>query len=74
MNSDQLNYLFNYETISKKQEIWRLTQFNIFYGSGRPIFNIDKNTEHLRYHHNPSYFKDINKPKFVKTTAIAPTL
>ncbi len=57
MTSHQLNY----ETIIKKQEIWRLKQFSIYYGSGRPIFNIDTNTEHLRYHRSPYYFKDINK-------------
>lgn len=55
MNSYQVNYSF------KKQEIWRNKQFNIFYGSGRPIFDIDEDTQHLRYHRNPSFFKDYNK-------------
>lgn len=61
MNSHQIEYLFNKEDIHKKQEIWRNKQFNIFYGSGRPIFNIDQENEHLRYHRNPYFVKDYNK-------------
>lgn len=60
MNSHQLNYIFDADTIIKKQEEWRRKQFNIFYGSGRPIFNITKDTEHLRFHRSPAYAKDVN--------------
>lgn len=42
----------------KTHERWRRKQFNIFYGSGRPIFNISTETEHLRSHQNPLYAKD----------------
>ena len=61
MNSDQLDYSFNKEYIENKQDIWRNKQFKIFYGSGRPIFNIDRDTEHLRYHRDPSFVKDLCK-------------
>jgi hypothetical protein len=61
MNSYLLNSSFNIEEIKKKQEIWRNKQFNIFYGSGRPIFDINIDTQHLRYHRNPSFLKDYNK-------------
>ncbi len=61
MNSVQVNYSFNVENNNKKQEFWRNKQFNVFYGSGRPIFNIDQETKHLRYHHNPEFVKDYNK-------------
>tara|TARA_B100001057_G_C22698553_1_gene890709 strand:+ start:850 stop:1083 length:234 start_codon:yes stop_codon:yes gene_type:complete len=61
MNSYQLKYKFDYENVAKRQEEWRLKQFHIFYGSGRPIFNIDEETEHLRFHRDPSYIIDKNK-------------
>ena len=60
MNSHQLNYIFDADSIAKKHEIWRRKQFNIFYGSGRPIFNISEETEHLRFHRSPAYAKDVN--------------
>ena len=61
MNSYQLDYIFNKKDIEKKQEIWRNKQFKIFYGSCRPIFNIDRETEHLRYHRDPYFVKDFNR-------------
>ena len=61
MNSDQLDVSFNKKEIEDKQEIWRNKQFKLFYGSGRPIFNIDKDTEHLRYHYNPYFVKDYSR-------------
>ena len=60
MNSYQLNYIFDADSIAKKHEKWRRKQFNIFYGSGRPIFNISEETEHLRFHRTPAYAKDVN--------------
>ena len=60
MNSYQLNHTFDHVNIAKKQEEWRIKQFNIFYGSGRPIFNISEETEHLRFHRSPAYAKDVN--------------
>ena len=41
-----------------KQSIWRDKQLHIFYRSGRPIFNIDENTMHIRAHNNPYFFPD----------------
>ena len=41
-----------------KQSLWREKQLNIFYRSGRPIFNIDQNTMHIRSHNNPYFFSD----------------
>ncbi len=41
-----------------KQSIWRDKQLHIFYRSGRPIFNIDQNTMHIRSHNNPYFSPD----------------
>jgi hypothetical protein len=41
-----------------QQSIWREKQLNIFYRSGRPIFNIDEKTMHIRAHNNPYFFSD----------------
>ena len=48
-----------------QQSIWREKQLNIFYRSGRPIFNIDEKTMHIRAHNNPYFFPD---PLIVKRT------
>jgi len=45
---------------SIKQYYWRERQVNIFYRTGRPIYNIDSNSQHLRSHNNPTYYRDIN--------------
>ena len=41
-----------------KQSLWREKQLHIFYRSGRPIFNIDQTTMHIRSHNNPYFFPD----------------
>jgi hypothetical protein len=41
-----------------KQHFWREKQLDIFYRTGRPIFNIDKHTLHLRSHNQTNYFKE----------------
>ena len=41
-----------------KQSIWREKQLRIFYRTGRPIFNIDEQTMHIRAHNNPYFFPD----------------
>ena len=41
-----------------KQSIWREKQLHIFYRTGRPIFNIDESTMHIRAHNNPYFFPD----------------
>ena len=41
-----------------KQNFWREKQVDIFYRNGRPIFNMTKNTMHLRSHNKTNYFKE----------------
>ena len=41
-----------------QQSIWREKQLHIFYRTGRPIFNIDESTMHIRAHNNPYFFPD----------------
>ena len=48
-----------------KQSIWRDKQLHIFYRTGRPIFNIDEKTMHIRSHNNPNFFPD---PHIVQRT------
>ena len=43
-----------------KQNIWRERQLDIFYRTGRPIYNIDYNNQFLRAHYNPSCYKEAN--------------
>ena len=58
MNHYQLTYEFRNLTTRQKQELWRQKQIQIFYGSGKPIFNINTDTQHIREHNNPSFYKD----------------
>jgi hypothetical protein len=51
-------FLFRNSEAVKKQEIWRQKQIQIFYRSGKPIFTIDNNTQHIRSHNNPYFYKD----------------
>ena len=62
MNRFQLDYKFRDDSVKSKQELWRKKQFEIFYASGRPIFNIDEETQHLRRHNNPYFHEDKNEP------------
>jgi hypothetical protein len=41
-----------------QQSLWREKQLHIFYRTGRPIFNIDESTMHIRAHNNPYFFPD----------------
>ncbi len=41
-----------------KQHIWRERQIDIFYRTGRPIYNITLNNQHLRAHKNPQYYNE----------------
>jgi hypothetical protein len=43
-----------------KQHFWRERQLDIFYRTGRPIYNIDFNNQHLRSHNNPTVYRDAN--------------
>lgn len=51
-------FIFRKSESVKKQEKWRQKQIQIFYRSGKPIFNIDNNTQHIRSHNNPYFYKD----------------
>ena len=44
-----------YERI-KKNNIYLIKQLNIFFGSGRPIYNISLDTFHIKKHNNPSEY------------------
>lgn len=61
MNRFQLDYKFRDDPVKSKQELWRRKQFEIFYSTGRPIFNIDEETQHLRRHNNPYFHEDKNE-------------
>ena len=56
MNSYMLDYEFRRETISKKQDIWRQKQLDIFYRTGKPIFTMSIETQHIRSNNNPHHF------------------
>jgi len=43
-------------TPKEKQEIWRQKQVYIFYGSGRPIFNINEKNLHMRSSYDNTYY------------------
>ncbi len=43
-----------------KQNAWRERQVDIFYRTGRPIYNITHNNQHLRAHYNPQFYKEHN--------------
>jgi hypothetical protein len=45
-----------WEKRRKKQDKWRQKQLDIFYRSGKPIFNITLETQHIRSNNNPHYF------------------
>lgn len=51
-----LDYEFRRETISKKQDIWRQKQLDIFYRTGKPIFTMSIETQHIRSNNNPHHF------------------
>ena len=40
----------------EKQEKWRQRQINIFYRTGKPIFSMSLDTQHVRSNNNPQYF------------------
>tara|TARA_B110000037_G_C17031817_1_gene469833 strand:- start:186 stop:413 length:228 start_codon:yes stop_codon:yes gene_type:complete len=40
----------------KKSNIYMEKQLHIFFGSGRPIYNISLDTIHIRKHNNPSSY------------------
>ena len=50
------------ETRYKKNERLRQVQLDIFYRTGRPIFRINTDTEHLRSFRDPFFF--VEKPNW----------
>jgi len=59
-----VEYQFRNLSTVEKQELWRQKQFQIFYGNGRPIFNINKDTQYIKSHNHPYSYKD----KYDQTT------
>jgi len=50
------------DTRCKKNERLRQVQLDIFYRTGRPIFRINTDTEHLRSFRDPIFF--VEKPNW----------
>ncbi len=42
----------------EKQEKWRQRQINIFYRTGKPLFTMTLDTQHIRSHNNVHYYVD----------------
>ena len=51
----------------EKQEIWRQKQVYIFYGSGRPIFNINEKNMHLKSSYDNTYYFQKYISSFLQT-------
>ena len=49
MDRYQIDYEFRNLNAIQKQEIWRQKQVQIFYKSGKPIYNITEATQHIRF-------------------------
>ena len=48
-------------TTSEKQQIWRIKQIQIFYGSGRPIYKITQDNQYERHIYDCTYYTDSYK-------------
>jgi hypothetical protein len=42
----------------EKNEIWRQKQLDIFYRTGKPIYNVTLETQHIRSNKDPNYFRE----------------
>ena len=42
----------------EKNEIWRQKQLDIFYRTGKPIYNVTLETQHIRSNRDPNYFRE----------------
>ena len=51
----------------EKQEIWRQKQVYIFYGSGRPIFNINEKNLYMKSSHDNTYYFQKYISSFLQT-------
>ena len=45
-----------FEKRNKKHEIWRQKQLDIFYRTGKPIYNVTLETQHIRSNRDPYNF------------------
>jgi hypothetical protein len=63
-------------TKHEKQLIWRNKQIEIFYGSGRPLFNITKKNQFIRKYYDGEYYmrtlkyKDLDNKNFINEKPI----
>ena len=48
-------------TPSEKQQIWRIKQIQIFYGSGRPIYKITQDNQYERRNYDCKYYTESYK-------------
>lgn len=48
-------------TPSEKQQIWRIKQIHMFYGSGRPIYKITQDNQYERHIYDCTYYTDSYK-------------
>ena len=46
------------QKIKEKNEIWRQKQLDIFYRTGKPIYNVTLETQHIRSNRDPNYFRE----------------
>lgn len=59
------------DTVKEKQVAWRRQQIDIFYGSGRPIFNITEKNQFIRKNYDGEYYvrtlqyKDLDNKNFI---------
>jgi len=58
LDSLLMNFIYDEELEKrhKKQDIWRQKQLDIFYRTGKPIFTMSIETQHLRSNNNPHHF------------------
>lgn len=55
-----------YMISTEKQYFKRLKQIAIMYGTGRPIYNITMDTQHIRANYDGAYYMYTNKWKFLE--------
>lgn len=60
MDSLILHFISDEEIKKRKEknEIWRQKQLDIFYRTGKPIYNVTLETQHIRSNKDPNYFKE----------------
>jgi hypothetical protein len=47
-------------TTSEKHKIYIQKKFKMLYGTGRPIFNITEDNQHIRKYNNTKYYSNTN--------------